>query len=40
MFLCLGFENIIKDQITLNGCSINVTGGMFVRNFKRTFPEH
>jgi len=35
----LTFENKIKDQITLNKHSINVTGRLFVHNFERTLPE-
>ncbi len=32
-------ENIIKDQITLNKHSINVSWRMFVHNFKKTLLE-
>lgn len=28
-----------KDQKTLNKCSINITGRLFVRNFEITLPE-
>ncbi len=37
-FVCKHFENIIKDQITFNTCSINVTRRTFVHNFERTLP--
>lgn len=32
-------KNVIKDQITLNMQSINVTGGTFVHNVERTLSE-
>ncbi len=32
----LSFEKISKEQITLNKCSINVTGRAFVYNFEKT----
>ncbi len=34
------FENIIKEQITLNEHSINVTGRTSVHNFEKTLSEH
>ncbi len=33
-FLCKCFENIIKDQVTLNKCSIYNTGRVFGHNFE------
>ncbi len=35
----LEFFNIIKDQINLNECFINITVRTFVHNFERTSPE-
>lgn len=33
-------EHVIKDQVTLNVRSINLTGGTFVHNVERTLSEH
>lgn len=38
MFLCKYSGNIIKDQITFNERSMNVTGRTFFHNFERMFP--
>ncbi len=39
MFLCSGFENINKEQITLIENSINVTERTFVHDFETMLPQ-